>query len=498
MSSDIDELRRELDIVEVISEYLNLEKVGSNYRTNCPFHPDDTPSFYVSPSRQIFKCFGCGVGGDVIKFVSLYEDISYFEAALELAKRYGKKLNLEKISKEEKIYVALDRASDFYRESLFKNKKASEYVRERGIDPKVVKKFGLGYAPSSEALVKTLKESGLLEPYLETRNLTNPAKGVYRDIFLRRVIIPIRDPRGRVIGFGGRRIIEDKSPKYINSPESRVFKKGNNLFGIYEAKDYIKEEGYAVLVEGYFDLLRLFSEGIRNVVAPLGTALTQSQANLLSKFTKKVFLLYDGDKAGRKAMRSAIPLLLKAGLEVHPVYLPEGYDPDEFVKEFGAKDLKKLIENSGELFKTLIETAGENLEEKTKEFRYYLGFVKDGVERFALASEFHTRYRVPLEILLTKVANNSQEVGIKLSLKEKILLKGLLKFRPKVNIEELNLKSEVKELAYKALNGDEHELPKEVLEYEVDSLEKLFEKFLKDFKNSRKKSKKIGLKNVNT
>nr|2AU3_A Chain A, DNA primase [Aquifex aeolicus] len=403
MSSDIDELRREIDIVDVISEYLNLEKVGSNYRTNCPFHPDDTPSFYVSPSKQIFKCFGCGVGGDAIKFVSLYEDISYFEAALELAKRYGKKLDLEKISKDEKVYVALDRVCDFYRESLLKNREASEYVKSRGIDPKVARKFDLGYAPSSEALVKVLKENDLLEAYLETKNLLSPTKGVYRDLFLRRVVIPIKDPRGRVIGFGGRRIVEDKSPKYINSPDSRVFKKGENLFGLYEAKEYIKEEGFAILVEGYFDLLRLFSEGIRNVVAPLGTALTQNQANLLSKFTKKVYILYDGDDAGRKAMKSAIPLLLSAGVEVYPVYLPEGYDPDEFIKEFGKEELRRLINSSGELFETLIKTARENLEEKTREFRYYLGFISDGVRRFALASEFHTKYKVPMEILLMKI-----------------------------------------------------------------------------------------------
>ncbi|RUM28637.1 MAG: DNA primase [Aquifex sp.] len=497
MSSDIDELRREIDIVDVISEYLNLEKVGSNYRTNCPFHPDDTPSFYVSPSKQIFKCFGCGVGGDAIKFVSLYEDISYFEAALELAKRYGKKLDLERISKDEKIYVALDKVSDFYRSSLLKNKEASEYVRSRGIDPKVVKKFDLGYAPSSEELVKILKESGLLEVYIETKNLISPTKGVYRDLFLRRVVIPIRDPRGRVIGFGGRRIAEDNSPKYINSPDSRVFKKRDNLFGLYEAKEYIKEEGFAILVEGYFDLLRLFSERIRNVVAPLGTALTQNQATLLSKFTKKVYLLYDGDAAGRKAMKSAIPLLLKAGLEVYPVYLPEGYDPDEFIKEFGREKLKELINNSEEVFQLIIKTAEENFEEKTKEFRYYLSFVPDGVKRFALASEFHTKYKVPMDILLVKPEKIPQEGNIKLSFKEKVFLKGLLEMKPKIDINALDLSPTLKGLALKALNGEDHLLPKEVLEYNVDNLEKLFNGILKDFQKCEKKKKK-DLKNVNT
>ena len=288
MSSDIEDLRREIDIVDVISEYLNLEKIGSNYRTNCPFHPDKTPSFYVSSDKQIFKCFGCGVGGDAIKFVSLYENISYFEAALELAKKYGKKFDLGKISKDERVFLALDKASDFYRESLLKNEKVTKYLKDRGIDGKTVKRFGLGFSPSSEELVKLLQKDGFLEDYLKTKNLIKLGEKAYKDLFSRRIVIPIKDPGGRVIGFGGRKLKEDNTPKYINSPESEIFKKGKNLFALYESKDYIREDGYAILVEGYFDALKLFSEGTRNVVAPLGTALTYEQAELLSKYTKKV------------------------------------------------------------------------------------------------------------------------------------------------------------------------------------------------------------------
>ena len=488
MSSDIDELRREIDIVEVISEYLNLERVGSNYRTNCPFHPDRTPSFYVSPSKQIFKCFGCGVGGDAIKFVALYENKSYFEAALELAKRYGKTLNLQKISKNERMLVALDRVADFYMESLHKNKEALEYLRKRGISGNTLKRFGLGFASSSEALVKLLKDNELLEDYLKTKNLIKVGEDAYRDLFLKRVVVPIKNPSGRVIGFGGRRLREDNSPKYINSPDSDVFKKGKNLFGLFEARDYIRDEGFVVLVEGYFDVLKLFSEGIRNVVAPLGTALTENQAELLSKYTKKVYLLYDGDTAGQNAMGKAIPLLLKAGLEVYPVYLPQGHDPDSFIDSFGVKELKNLIKNSKELFRSLIEKASEDIEKYTREFRYFLGFLQDDIKKIALATEYEKRYKVPVEKLLSPV--KEREEKRKLPWNVKVVLKGFYELKPKVSLDELELPEDIRELCEKALKGEEHELPKEIFELEVSDLEKVFWNSLKKVQQGYKKLKK--------
>jgi len=495
MSSDIEDLRREIDIVDVISEYLNLERVGSNYRTNCPFHPDRTPSFYVSPSKQIFKCFGCGVGGDAIKFVSLYENISYFEAALEIAKKYGKTLDLKKTSKNERIFIAIDKASDFYRESLLRNEKVAEYLKDRGIDGKTVKKFGLGFAPSSEELVKFLQKDGFLEDYLKTKNLIKLGEKAYRDLFSRRIVIPIRDPKGRVIGFGGRRLKDDNTPKYINSPDSEVFKKGKNLFAIYESKDYIREDGYAILVEGYFDVLKLFSEGIRNVVAPLGTALTYEQAELLSKYTKKVYILYDGDDAGRKAMKSTIPHLLKAGLEVYPVYLPEGYDPDEFVREFGKESLKELINSSPELFEYLINTARENIKEKTKEFKFYLSFVPDEVKSIALLEEFAIKNKVPRDVL--KNYNKSKNLDRtdktktnNLRFKEKLLVKGLLLFHPKIDVNKLKLRKEVKDLCINAIEGREDEIPKEILEYKCSNIESIFPKILNEFLNNSEDSKR--------
>ena len=495
MSSDIDELRREIDIVDVVSEYVNLERVGSNYRTNCPFHPDRTPSFFVSPSKQIFKCFGCGVGGDAIKFVAIYEGISYLEAAIQLAKRYGKTLSIEKISKQEKILIALDRASDFYQENLYKNSEAVEYLKSRKIDGKVLRKFGVGYSPSGEKLAQFLKKEGLLEDYLKTKNLIQVGKNSYKDLFQKRVVIPVKSPSGRVIGFGGRRIREDNSPKYVNSPDSDVFKKGKNLFGLYETKDYIKEEGFAILVEGYFDLLKLFSEGIRNVVAPLGTAFTNEQAQLLSKYTKRVFILYDGDEAGRKSAERVIPFLLQNGLEVYPVYLPEGYDPDSFVQEYGSKALKELIQSSKELFESLIEKAKENLDEAVKDFKYYIKFVSEDEKKIELAGKFYknSNYLIPFESLIS--GNVKKDSRKSLSLKEKILIKGLLTLKPKVNLEELKISEDLKKLCECALKGEEENIPKEIFEFKVENLEKNFSEVIEDFKKGSKRRRK-KLKNL--
>jgi len=480
MSSDLEELRRELDIVDVVSRFVPLERVGSNYRANCPFHPDRTPSFFVSPSKGIFKCFGCGVGGDAIKFYALYENLSYLEAARELARLYGKRFNLAGVKEEEKVRVALERVSDFYRESLLKNEEALEYLKARGVDGHTVKRFSVGYAPDSRKLAEFLKREGLLEEYLKTRNLVSLGSGNYRDLFLKRVVLPVRTPSGRTAGFSGRRLREDGSPKYVNSPESPYFKKSSLLFGLSETKDYAKEEGYALLVEGVFDVLKLFSAGVRNAAAPLGTALTEQQARVLAAYVKKVYLLFDGDEAGRKAVRRAVPLLLSAGLEVFVVRLPEGHDPDSFVTEYGVKALKGLISSAEELFSSLINGGRDSLEERIKLFREYLSYLPDDAKRIALAAEFQQKAKVPLETLLTPPKR--RQASSSLPFKYKVLLKGLLSFRPKVRPEELELPKEVRELCYKALDGEEHELPEEVLEFNSPNLERMFYKVLEQLK----------------
>ena len=481
MSSDIDELRRELDIVDVVSDYINLERVGANFRANCPFHPDRTPSFYVSPSRQIFKCFGCGVGGDAIKFVSLYENISYVEAAKQLARRYGIRLRIREESGERsKIHQVLEKVAEFYHSKLKENREALDYLRSRGIEGTAVKRFLLGFAPHSRELVDFLKREGALELYERTGNITRLDEERFRDLFRNRLIIPIRDQRGRFVGFGGR-LLSGEGPKYINSPESEVFKKRELLFGLYEGLSYLRDLRSAVLVEGYFDVISLHQEGFRNAVATLGTSFGREHARVLSRFVSRVYLLFDGDEAGRKAMRLAAPHLLSAGMDVYPVFLPEGLDPHDFILREGRRALRSLMESSPELFELLLDRVkrGENVEEAVRDFTYFASFVRDEIRSFTLLSELSKLTRIPLDVLSSKVYRRREEPaaeeGERLSFTERVFLKGLFELRPEVDLDQLNLSHRARELAEMILREEYYEVPEEVLNLKTVDLEGEFQ-----------------------
>ncbi len=481
MSSDIDELRRELDIVDVVSDYIHLERAGTNFKANCPFHPDRTPSFYVSPSRQIFKCFGCGVGGDAIKFVSLYENISYVEAAKQLARRYGIKLRIKEDSGENgKIHELLEKVAEFYHSKLKENREALDYLRGRGIEGSTIRKFMLGFAPQSRELVELLKKEGGLEIYEKTGNITRVDEDRFRDLFRGRLVIPIRDQRGRFVGFGGR-LLKGEGPKYINSPESEVFKKRGLLFGLYEGLSYLRDLKSAVLVEGYFDVISLHQEGFRNAVATLGTSFGKEHAQVLSKFVERVYLLFDGDEAGRKAMRLATPHLLSAGVEVHPVFLPEGMDPHDFVIKEGKKALRSFIESSLDVFELLIERVkkGEKVEEAIRDFTYFASFMKDEIRSFTLLSELSKLTKIPLEVLSSKVYRKRddvpQEEGNRLSFTERIFLKGLFELRPEVDLDQLNLSHRARDLAERILSEEYYEVPEDILNLKTTDLEEEFE-----------------------
>ena len=481
MSSDIDELRRELDIVDVVSDYIHLERAGTNFKANCPFHPDRTPSFYVSPSRQIFKCFGCGVGGDAIKFVSLYENISYVEAAKQLARRYGIRLRIKEDSGEKgKIHELLEKVAEFYHSKLRENREALDYLKGRGIEGSTIRKFMLGFAPQSRELVELLKKEGGLEIYEKTGNITRVDEERFRDLFRGRLVIPIRDQRGRFAGFGGR-LLKGEGPKYINSPESEVFKKRELLFGLYEGLSYLKDLKSAVLVEGYFDVISLHQEGFRNAVATLGTSFGKEHAQVLSKFVGRVYLLFDGDEAGRKAMRLATPHLLSAGVEVHPVFLPEGMDPHDFVIKEGKKALRSLIESSSDVFELLLERVkrGEKVEEAIRDFTYFASFMKDEIRSFTLLSELSKLTKIPLEVLSSKVYRKREAVpeeeGNRLSFTERIFLKGLFELRPEVDLDQLNLSHRARELAERILSEEYYEVPEGILNLKTTDLEEEFE-----------------------
>ncbi len=340
----IEEIRERADIIEVISDYVALKKVGRNYKGLCPFHQEKTPSFMVSPEKQLFHCFGCGVGGNVFTFLMKYEQIAFAEAARTLAQKYGvhipevratvrdqRKENLRQINA-----VALD----FYVHQLRaerEGKVARDYLKRRGIEGAICEEYGVGYAPPRwEALMTHLKKKGVNIKEAEALGLIIPKKGGWYDRFRDRIIFPIFDLQGRVIGFGGRVLSDGHEPKYLNSPESALYKKGAGLYGLNVARKYMQRaEGKVFVVEGYFDLLSMAQKGIKNAVATLGTALTPEQVRLARRFGREFFLLFDPDEAGVKAALRGLELFIQEDSFPAVIPLPEGLDPDAYFQKGG-------------------------------------------------------------------------------------------------------------------------------------------------------------------
>ncbi len=486
MSADLNDIRKGLDIVDVISSYINLERSGNNYRANCPFHDDKTPSFFVSPSRQIFKCFGCGVGGDAIKFVSLYENVPYLEAARELARRYKLKVSLNLKEEDRSVYSSLEEAAGFYQTQV-NTGEVLDYLKRRGIGANTLRRFQIGYSPSNTAVVRFLTSLKLLEAYKKTKNLIEIDRGTLKDIFARRLVFPIRDLKGRVLGFGGG-AMRGEEPKYINSPESEVFQKRKVLFGLHQALSYMKEFKEAVLVEGYFDVMRLHEVGVRNAVAPLGTSLTKEQALTLSRVVNRVFIMFDGDEAGRRATKMAIPKLLAAGLEVYPVVLPEGLDPDDAVSQMGKDYIKTLLKETKELFLSLLDEVVkvEDKESIIKDFVYYASFMKDEIKAYSLLLELSRTTNVPVSVLESRMAkrreeSSSAEENLRLNPAERVFLKGLLLLKPEnVDLAKLNLSPTAYVLAEKILRGDYDDVPRSAVDIKTENLEEEFEYAVKE------------------
>lgn len=344
----IDEIIRQTDIVNIISQYLQLKKVGKNYRTLCPFHSEKSPSFYVSPDKGIYYCFGCKKGGNAINFLMEYEHLDFPDALKKLANNLGIEIDTTKNLKYKELYEVNEFAAQFYSLALTKEigKRAQNYLKERKIDIEKVKDFRLGYAPSSGGLVTFMRQKGINIDRLNQVGLLSQNREIFHD----RIIFPIFNLSGRIIGFGGRGIDDYIQPKYLNSSETPIFKKGEILYGLFQTKEFMKAKSEGILVEGYFDLLSLYQHNIKNISAPLGTALTENQAVLLSRYAKIVNILFDGDMSGIKAALRAIGILINAQVDVHITVLPEEYDPDKFVKDNGVGDLHNLINNAPDFF----------------------------------------------------------------------------------------------------------------------------------------------------
>lgn len=357
-SSDLlEEIRNRCDIVDIISEYVHLKQAGKSFKGLCPFHGEKTPSFMVSPEKQLFHCFGCGEGGNVFNFLMKYEKISFFEAVKMLAKKSGVSLPVDEEKEnflnrqKERLYKLNNLAANYYRECLFKTnqgKKIINYLKKRGINDTSVEKYKLGYAPSGwDVLTNFLKKKGYSYEELTKARIINKSKieGKYIDYFRDRIIFPIFNLSGRVIGFGGR-VLEDSLPKYINSPETLVYNKGSNLYSLNFAKEDIRKNGYLIIVEGYTDVLITQQYEFNNVAASLGTALTARQIDLIKRFTDMVLIAYDADSAGNMATLRSLDLLVKAGLEVKVIDLPQGYDPADFLIKKGRTPFQNLIDGS--------------------------------------------------------------------------------------------------------------------------------------------------------
>jgi len=345
------------DIVEVVSGYISLKKLGKSYKALCPFHHEKTPSFVVSAEKQIYHCFGCGAGGNVFSFVMKYENMEFPEAVEMLAQKAGVALPRSSWKRDEssalanELYKANETACEFFSASLAASHAASEYLESRGIPVAVAAKFKIGYAPDSwESLIGFSKKQGLAESTLEKAGLAiaNDRGGHY-DRFRNRIIFPIFDLKNRVLGFGGR-VLDSSLPKYINSPETPIYSKGRNLYGLNVSREDIKKEGHVLVVEGYLDFLIPYQAGIKNLIATLGTAMTVDQIKSLKRFTNTAIMVYDPDLAGETASIRNLDLFISEDVNVYVAELPAGYDPDGYIRKFGTDDFRKVIKSSKNLF----------------------------------------------------------------------------------------------------------------------------------------------------
>ena len=366
----IEELKSRINIVDVVGRVVPLKRAGANYKGVCPFHNEKTPSFVVSEQKQIFTCFGCGATGDAIEFTKRYYNLDFTEAIEKLAKEYGIDIKIGGSGNQEreKYYEINKEAARFFYRAFTESKNPGySYMKKRGIEDAILKKFGIGYADESwDSLYQYFKAKGTDEKVLLELGLISEKNGKYYDKFRNRVIFPIINTSGKVIGFGGR-AIGDAMPKYLNSPENRVFQKKNNIYALNISKQDVGKEGYAVLVEGYMDVISLYQHGVRNVGASLGTALTENQARLLKRYTRNVVLSYDADAAGRNAALRGIDVLGAEDIQVKVLHVTDGKDPDEFIKKNGREAFLKLIDGALSMTDYKLDTAKNGLNLSTEE-----------------------------------------------------------------------------------------------------------------------------------
>ncbi|MDD8017776.1 MAG: DNA primase [Bacteroidota bacterium] len=425
----IDQIRNSTDIVEYIGSFVRLKKRGKDYLGLCPFHSEKTPSFTVSPSKQLFYCFGCHRGGDIVKFVMEYDKAAYIEAVEALAERAGIAITrneetYEAASETEKLYNVMSFAARTFYNDLTKTEEgkfALDYFRGRGFTNQTIITFGLGYSLRGwETLLKKAEEEGIQTDHLEKAGLMKRREdGTFYDTFRGRAMFPIFSNTGRVIAFGARKLYDDDTlGKYINSSETPIYHKSKVLYGLSQSKDSIRERDFVVLVEGYADLISVFQAGTKNIVASSGTALTSEQIQLVARYTKNITLVYDADSAGANAMMRGVDLILEGGLDVRIVQLPEGDDPDSFVKKNGGEAFEELLRKSAtfidykanEYQKTGKLDSPEGKAEAVRGLVQSISKIKDPLKRTFFIKDVAEKYQLYESTLYSELEKNTRRV----------------------------------------------------------------------------------------
>lgn len=412
---NVQEIKNRLNIIDIIGEYTELKKAGRTYKACCPFHKEKTPSFTVSEEKQLFYCFGCGVGGDMFKFIELQERVDFSEALRILADKAGVKLekNQTGIKKElkDKLREITEESAKFFEQNLQKNQTAQDYFSKRNMQPETVADFRLGYAPDDfHALHTFLEKKGYNSQEILQSGVasTKEVNGEIYDRFRGRVIFPITSAQGQIIAFGGR-ILDKGEPKYLNSSESPLYKKSSILFGLSQARQAFRDKNIAVVVEGYFDVITSHQAGFKNTVAPCGTALTEDQIREIKRFTKKIIFAFDTDQAGQKATARAIMLAQPLEVELYVAQVPSGKDPDEFIQknpEKWAEILKKPMPAWEFLKQKALNFYGESATDKRKivqALSEYLNSTPSPVERETYINDLAQAISIDAEIIKTEL-----------------------------------------------------------------------------------------------
>lgn len=414
----IDEIKNKNDIVDIISQYVILKRSGRNFFGLCPFHKEKSPSFSVSPDKQIFHCFGCGVGGNVFHFVQKIENLNFIETIEMLAERTGISLptlnnnvDNELLKLKSRIYEINEETAKFYHENLYKptSKEAQNYIKKRKLDNRTLKNFLIGYSGNFNELYTHLKSKGFKEEEILASGLVNKNEnGKFIDRFRKRLMFPIQDTRNRVIAFGGR-ILDDSKPKYINSSENIVYSKGRHLFGLNIAKRENMKK--IIIVEGYMDAISLHQRGITNVVASLGTAMTESQGRLLRKSSEQVIIGYDSDGAGQAATMRGLEILQGLGCDIRILQIEGAKDPDEFIIKYGPERFLKYVDNAISLVEYKIKTLKKDLDINNtsdkikflKEIAKELSKINNSLEREVYVDKISMEYKISKEAIYSEI-----------------------------------------------------------------------------------------------